>query len=114
MASEAAEGTNTDGSTFCVSTESRTNRATARGKTKRLDIGVDVETHQRESLCTPGPAIQAGLQATPREGGTEEPGDRQETEGGLSGGGVIGFGEGGPAPHKGGVVLPSGVVQGCC
>ena len=75
VASEAAEGTNEDGSTFRSSTESRTEGATAQGKTKRLDLGVDVETHRKESLCTPGPAIRASLQATPGEGGTEEPGN---------------------------------------
>ena len=114
MASEAAEGTNTDGSTFCVSTESRTKGATARGKTKRLDIGVVVETHQRESLRITGPVIRAGLQATPGEGGTAEPGDRQETTGRRSEGGGRGFSEGVPAHHTGGVVPPSGVLQGCC
>ena len=113
VAGEAAEGTNTDGSTFRGSTESRTEGATTQGKTTRLDLGVDVKTHQRESLRTPGPAIRSGLQATPGEGGTEEPGYRQETVGGRSGGGGRGFGEGGPAPHTGGVVPPSGVVQGC-
>ena len=113
VAGEAVKGTNTDGSTFCGSTESRTKGATARGETKRLDFGVDVETHQQESLRMPGPAIRAGLQATPGEGGTEEPGDRQETAGVRSGGGGRGFGEGGPAPHTGGVVPPSGVVKGC-
>ena len=76
-----SEGTNTDGSTFCGSTEIRTEFETARGETKRLDLGVDVEIRQRESLCTPGPAIRAGLQVTPGEGVTEEPGDRQETAG---------------------------------
>ena len=30
-------------------------------ETKRLDLGVDVETYRRESLRTPGPAIRAGL-----------------------------------------------------
>ena len=81
MVGEAAEGTNRDGSTFHGSTESRTKDATARGETKRLDFRVDVETHQRESLRTTGPAIRAGLQAKPGEGGTEEPGDRQATTG---------------------------------
>ena len=41
---EATTGTNTNGSTFCGSTESRTKGATAQGETKRLDLGVDVET----------------------------------------------------------------------
>ena len=61
VASEATAGTNTDGPTVCGSMESRTESATARGETKRLDIGVDMETHQQESLRTPGPAIRAGL-----------------------------------------------------
>ena len=114
MADEAAKGTNTDGSSFRGSIESRTEGATAQGETKRLDLGVDVETHQRESLHTPGPAIWAGLQTTTGKGGTEEPGGRQETAGGRSGGGGGGLVEGGPAPHTGGVVPPSGVVQGGC
>ena len=61
VASEAAAGANTDGPTFRGSTERRTESATTRGKIKRLDLGVDVETHRRESLRTPGPAIQAVL-----------------------------------------------------
>ena len=92
VASEAAEGPNTDGSTFRGSTESRTEGATTQGETKHLDLGVNMEAHRRESLRTPGPAIRAGLQATPGEGGTEEPGERQETAGGRSGGGGRGFG----------------------
>ena len=42
VAGEAAAGANTDGPTFCGSTESRTESETARGETKRLDLGVDV------------------------------------------------------------------------
>ena len=110
VAGEAAEGTNTDGSTFRGSTESRTEGATARGDTKRLDLGVDVETHRRESLHTPGPALRAGLQMKTGKGGTKDPGNRQETAGGQSGGGGGRFGEGGTAPHTGGVVQPSGVM----
>ena len=45
VAGEAAAGTNTDVPTFCGSKEIRTKSATARGETKRLDLGVDVETH---------------------------------------------------------------------
>ena len=52
MAGESVEGTNEDGSTFRSSTESRTEGAIARGKTKRLDLGVNVETHRQESLRT--------------------------------------------------------------
>ena len=112
VAGEATAGTNTDRSTFRGSIESRTEGATARGETKRLDLGVDVETHRRESLRTPGPAIRSGLQTTTGKGGTKEPGDRKETAGGRSGGGGGSFGEGGPDPHTGGVVPPSGVIQG--
>ena len=113
LAGEAARGSNKDGSTFCGSTESRTKGATARGETKRLDLGDDVQTHRRESLCTPGPAIRVGFHTESGEGGQEDPGGRQETAGGRSGGGGRGFGEGGPAPHTGGVVPPSGMLQGC-
>ena len=42
MDGEAITGTNTGGPTFCGSTESRTESATARGEKKRLDLGVDV------------------------------------------------------------------------
>ena len=35
--------------------------ATARGKTKRLYLRDNVDNHQRESLCTPGPTIMAGV-----------------------------------------------------
>ena len=87
VAGEAAGGTNTDGSTVRGSTESRTEVATVRGETKRLDLRVDVETHRRESLCMPGPAVRDSIQATAREGGTEEPGGGQTEEGGQGGGG---------------------------
>ena len=66
VVSEAAGGTNEGGLTFCGSTESRTEGATAQGETKRLDLGDDVETHRRESLCTPGPAIRAGFHTASR------------------------------------------------
>ena len=46
VAGEAAGRTNEDGPTFRGSTESRTEGATARGETKRLDLGVDMETHR--------------------------------------------------------------------
>ena len=42
VAGEAVMGTNTDGSTFCGSTERGTEGATVRGETKRLDLGVNV------------------------------------------------------------------------
>ena len=61
MAGEAAGGTNEDGPIFRGSTESRTKGATARGETKRLDLGDDVKTHRREILRTPGPTILAGF-----------------------------------------------------
>ena len=112
VAGEATAGTNTDGSTFRVSTESRTEGATVRGNTKRLDLRVNVETHRRESLRTPVPTIRAGLQTTTGKCSTKEPSYIQETAGVRSGGGCGSFGEGGPAPHTGGVVTPSGVVQG--
>ena len=69
VAGEAAGGTIEDGPTFCSSTESRTKGATARGETKRLDPGDDVETHRRESLRTPGPTIQAGIHTANWGGG---------------------------------------------
>ena len=113
VAGEATGGTNKDGPTFCGSTESRTEGATARGETKRLDLGDNVETHRQESLRTTGPKIRTGFHTASWEGGKEEPDGRQETAGGQSGGGGRGFGEGAPAPHTGGVVPHSGVVQGC-
>ena len=61
VAGEAVKGTNTDRYTFRGSTESHTEGATARGETKHLDLGVDVETHRQESLHTTKPAIRAGL-----------------------------------------------------
>ena len=79
-------GTNEDGSTFHGYTESRTEGATARGETKRLDLGDDVETHRQESLRTLGPAIRAGFHMAAGEGGKEEPGRRQEKAGGQGGG----------------------------
>ena len=96
---EAAEGTNTDGSTFRGSKESRTKGATAQGEKKRLDLGVNLETHRRESLRTTGTRIRAGLQTTTGKGGTKEPGNRQETTGGQRGGEGRGFSEGGTAHH---------------
>ena len=69
VAGEAAGGTNADRPTFRRSTESRTEGATARGKTKRLDIRDDVETHRQESLCTPGPTIRAGFHTAYWKGG---------------------------------------------
>ena len=45
VAGEAAGRTNEDGSTFRGSTESRTEGATERGETKRLNLGDNVETH---------------------------------------------------------------------
>ena len=113
VAGEAAGGTNADRPTFRDSTESRTKGATTRGETKRLDLGDDVETHQRESLRTLGTTIRASFHTAYWEGGEEEPGRGQETVGGRSGGEGRGFGEGGPAPHTGGVLPHSGVVQGC-
>ena len=85
MAGEAADETNVDRPTFRSSTEGRPKGATTRGKTKRLDLGDDVETHRRESIRTPGPAIRAGFHTAYWEGGEEEPGRRQETAGGRSG-----------------------------
>ena len=113
VAGEASGETNTDRPTVRGSTEDCTKGATARGETKRLDLGGDVETHRRESLHMPGPTIRAGVHTANWEGGKEEPGGGQETAGGQSGGRGGGFGEGGLAPHTGGVVPHTGVVQGC-
>ena len=113
VADEAAGVTNANRPTFRGSTKIRTKGATVRDETKRLDLGDNVETHQRESLCTPGPTIRAGLHTAYWKRGEEEPGGGQETAGKQSGGGGRGFGEGGPAPHTGGVVPHTGVVQ-CC
>ena len=61
VAVEAARETNTDRSTFRGPTEGRSKSATARGKTKRLDLRGDVETRRRESLRTPVPTVQTGI-----------------------------------------------------
>ena len=74
VAGEAAGETNADIPTFCSSTEGHTEGATARGETKRLDLGEDMETHRRESLRTPGPTILAGFHTANWGGGEEEPG----------------------------------------
>ena len=60
-----------------------------------------------------GPTIRAGFHTANWEGGKEESGRGQETDGVQSGGGGGGVGEGGPAPHTGGMVLHTRVVQGC-
>ena len=84
----------------------------AGSETKRLDLGGNVETHRRESLHAPGPAVREGGQAEVGEGDQEEArtGQAEEDGGGWGGGG--GFDEGGSTPHPRGVAPPSGVVQG--
>ena len=74
MASEATGGTLADGHPIYGSTESRTKTNTAGSETKRLDLGGNVATHQRESLHVPGPAVREGGQAEVGEG---DQGDRQ-------------------------------------
>ena len=72
LAGEATDGTLTDGHSICGSTESRTKANTVGSETKRLDLGRNVATHQRESLHAPGPAVRSGGQAEVGKGDQEE------------------------------------------
>ena len=73
VAGEATGGTNKDGLTFHGSTESRTEGATARGETKRLDLGDNVEAP--EPTQGSGSAGDGGLQREPHDtGGGQESG----------------------------------------
>ena len=62
VANEAAAEANMGRSTFRGPMEGRPEWATARGKTKRLDIRGDVEDRQLESLRAPGPREGAGAE----------------------------------------------------
>ena len=110
VAGEASCKTITDGQTICGSTESRAEGKTAGGETKHLDLGGDVEAHQRESLRVPGTAVRDSVQASDGESGAIEFGGRQTEEGGRGRGGGGGSGEGGPTTYPRDVVPPSGVV----
>ena len=79
-------------------------------ETKRLDLGENVATHQRESLHVPGPVVRESGQAEVGEGDPDEPRTGPEEEDGGGGGGGRGFDEGGSTPHPRGVAPPSGVV----
>ena len=107
---EATDKTIMDGRTLCGSTESRTEAETARGETKCLDLGGDVEAHQRESLHVPGPAVQEGGQEAVVKSGASEFGEGPTEESGRGRDGGGGSGEGVPASYPRGVVPPSGVV----
>ena len=72
MDGEAAGETNAGRPNFRGPTEGRPKGATARGETKRLDLREDVETHQQESLRTPGTTVRAGIHTANWEGGKEE------------------------------------------
>ena len=98
LAGEATNGTLTDGHSICGSTESRTKTNTAGSETKRLDLGGNVATHQRESLHAPGPAVQEGGQAEVGDGDQGETRTGQEEEDGGGGGGGGGYDEGGATP----------------
>ena len=63
MAGEATGGILADRHSICGSTESRTKTNTAGSEAKRLDLGGNAATHQRESLHAPGPAVREGGQA---------------------------------------------------
>ena len=57
--------------------------------------------------------VRAGIHTANWEGGKEEFGGGPEMEVGQGRGGGGSVGEGGPAPHTGGMVPHIGVVQGC-
>ena len=110
VAGEATDRTITARHTLCGSTESRTKAKTAGTKTKRLDLGGNVEAHRRESLHAPGPAVREGGQEADGKSGASEFGNKLTEEGRRGGGGGGGSDEGGPASYPRGVVPPSGVV----
>ena len=112
LASEATNGTLTDGHSICGSTESSPKNNTGGSKTKHLDLGGNVATHRRESLHAPGPAVREGGQAGVGEGDKGESRTGQAEEDGGGGGGGGGYYEGGSTPNPRGVAPPSGVVQG--
>ena len=94
MAGEATVEANMGRSTFRGPMEGRPEWATARGKTKRLDIRGDVEDRQRESLRAPVPREGAGAETLTRESGKGRFGGRPKTEGRRNGGRGIGAGGG--------------------
>ena len=69
VSDEAAGEANTGRQKFRGPTEGRPESATARGETKRLDIGGDVAARQRESLRAPGPTEGAGAETLTQESG---------------------------------------------
>ena len=112
MAGGATGGAIEGGHTLCGSTDSRTEKGTAGGETKRLDLGGDVAARQRESRHAPRSAVLPGGQADlGEEDQTESSGGQEEEDGGVRGGGG-GTDEGGATPHPRRVAPPSGVVQG--
>ena len=110
VAGEATDRTITARHTLCGSTEIRPKAKTAGSKTKRLDLGGNVEAHRREILHAPGPAVQEGGQETADESYHGKFGAGPTEEDGGGGGGSGGSDEGGPTSYPRGVVPPSGVV----
>ena len=113
VTSEAAEGANEGGRRIHGPEEGRPESEGARGETERVDIGGDVDTCRRESLCALGPGERAGINKTTGTRHQGELGGRSETARRRGGGRGGGAGWGGPTPHQGGLEQNTWAVHSC-